>query len=84
MIQMHRDRDVGEADSRFDELLKIDGVGVLSRTLGNLEHDRGFFLLACLDYGLEQLHVVHVEGADSVFALECFGEEFPGVCQWHN
>ena len=84
VIQMHSDGDVGKADSRFDEFLKINGVGVLARSLGNLEQDRSFFLLAGLDDGLEQLHVVHVEGADGVFAFECFGEEFSGVCQWHN
>ena len=84
VIEMHCDRDVGKADSRFDEFLEINGVGVLARALGNLEHDRSFFLLAGLDNGLEQLHVVHVEGADGVFAFECFDEEFSGVCQWHN
>jgi len=43
-----------------------------------LEHDRSFFLLAGLDNGLEQLHVVYVE-APIAYLLECLGEEFSRV-----
>jgi len=84
MIQMYRYGDVGKADGGFDELLKINRVGILPCSFGNLQHDRGLFLLAGFDNRLQQLHVVHVEGADSIFAFECLGEEFSGVCQWHK
>ena len=83
VIQVHGDGDVTQADSRLDELLEVNRVGVLTGSFGNLEHNRGFFLFARFNDGLEQFHVVDVEGAESVFALQGFGEEVFGVCQWH-
>ena len=84
VVEVHRDRDRGEADCRLDELLEIDRVGVLARALGNLEHHRRLFLFARLDDGLKQFHVVDVERAEGVFAFQRLREKFPGVCQWHK
>jgi len=84
VVEMHRNRDGGQADSRLDEFLKINRIGVLARALGNLEDQRRLFLLARLDDGLNELHVVDVERAESVFALQRLRKKFSGVCQWHN
>ena len=56
----------------------------MARTLGNLEHQRGFFLFAGLDDGLDEFHVVDVESAEGVFAFERLGEQVFGMCQWHK
>ena len=84
VIEMDRDRDVGETDGRLDEFLEVDRVGVLARALGNLEHDRSLFLLAGLYNRLEQLHVVHVEGAEGILPLQRLGKEVSRMCQWHS
>ncbi len=70
VVEVDGDGDVGQADRRLDELLEINRVGVLARALGNLEHQRRLFLLARLDDGLNEFHVVHVERAERVFALQ--------------
>jgi hypothetical protein len=70
MVKMDRDGDIGSADSGLNELLKIDGTGVLAGALGDLEHDGGLLFLASLHDRLEQLHVVDVKGAKGVFALK--------------
>jgi hypothetical protein len=79
VVEVNGDRDVGEADGGFDEFLEVDRVGVLPGAFGDLEHDGGFFLFAGFDDGLEQFHVVDVEGAEGVFAAEGFGEKITGV-----
>jgi hypothetical protein len=80
VIEVDGDGDIGGADGRFDEFLEINGAGILAGALGDLEHDRRFFLLAGLDDGLEQLHVIDVEGAEGVFAFEGFGEQVCCMC----
>jgi hypothetical protein len=70
VVEVDGDRDGGEADGRFDELLEVDRVGVGTRALGDLEDDRGLFLFAGLDDGLDEFHVVDVESTEGVFALE--------------
>ena len=84
VVQMDGDGDVGQADGGLDELLEINRVGVLARALGNLEDERGFFLFAGLDDGLDEFHVVDVERAEGVFAFERLGEQVFGMCQWHK
>ena len=84
VVEVDGDGDVGQADGRLDELLEINRVGVLARALGNLEHQRRFFLFAGLDDGLDEFHVVHVERAEGVFALQRLGEQVFGMCQWHR
>ena len=79
VVQMDGDGDVGQADGGLDEFLEIDRVGVLARALGNLEHQRRLFLFARLDDGLDEFHVVHVERAEGVFALQRLRKQVP-VC----
>jgi hypothetical protein len=79
VVEVDGDGDVGKADGRLDEFLEVNGVGVLAGALGDLEHQGGFFLLAGFDDGLNELHVVDVESAEGVFALEGLGEEVFGV-----
>ena len=50
---VHRDRNIAQADSGFDELLEINRVGVLARPARNLKHDRGFFFFAGLNDSLD-------------------------------
>jgi hypothetical protein len=84
VVEVDGDGNGGEADGGFDEALEVNGIGVLAGALGDLEHDRGFFLFAGFNDGLEQFHVVDVESAERVFAFEGLGEQLFGVCQWHN
>lgn len=84
MVEMDGDGDVREADGGLDELFQIDRVGIFAGAAGDLQHDRGFFLLAGLDDGLDEFHVVDVESAEGVFAFEGLGEQIFGVCQRHN
>ena len=84
VVQMHRDGHGGKADGGLDELLEIHRVGVFAGALGNLEDQRGLLLFAGLDDRLDEFHVVDVEGAEGVFALEGLGEQVACVCQWHS
>ena len=84
VVQMHGNGDGGQADGRLDEFFEINRIGVLARALGNLEHHRRLFLFARLDDGLKQFHVVDVERAQRVFALQRLRKKFSGVCQWHT
>ena len=84
VIQMNGNRNIREADGGLDEFLEINRIGVGTCALGNLENERSFFFFASLDDGLDQLHVVHVERAESVFAFERLGEQVFGMCQWHK
>jgi len=84
VVQVNRDRDVGKADGGLNELLEVNRVGVLARTLGNLEDERGFFFFAGFNNGLDEFHVIDVESTEGVFALERFGEQVFGMCQWHK
>jgi len=84
VVQMHGDRDVGQAHGRFDEFLEIGRIGVASGAFGNLEDDRGLFRFAGLHDGLEQLHIVDVEGPHGVLAFEGFGKQISSMCQWHK
>ena len=64
-------------NSSFYELNQIRVVGVSAGSLGYLQNDRGFLLLAGLGDALDDFHVVDVERADGVAAviglLEHFG-----------
>jgi hypothetical protein len=79
VVQMHGDGDVRKADGRVDKFLEVDGIRILPGALGDLEHDRGLFLLAGFNDGLEQLHVVHVECPQGILAFECSGKEIACV-----
>ena len=84
MIEMDRDGDIGSADGRLNELLEINGAGVLAGAFGDLKHDRRLFLLAGLDDGLEQFHIVDVEGTDAITALGGFVEDLAQCGEWHR
>ncbi len=84
VVEVDGDGDIGEADGGFDEFFEVDGVGILAGAFGDLEHDGRFFLFAGFDDGLEQFHIVHVEGSQGVFALEGLCKQVARVGQWHN
>ena len=84
VIEMNRQRDGREADRRFDELLEINRMRVITGTARNLEHHWRLFFLAGLDDGLRHLHVVHVERAEGVLAFQGLGEQIVGMCEWHK
>ena len=65
--------------STFCHIAEKGLVGIVARTLGNLENDRALGLCGGLDYGLELLHVVEVECGDGVTALDGLCEHLAGV-----
>lgn len=84
VVEVDGDGDSGDGDGGFDQFAEVDGVGVGAGAAGDLEDDGGFFLFAGFDDGLDELHVIHVEGADGVFAFEGFSEELLGGGEWHK
>ena len=84
MVEVDGDGNIGEADGGLDELLEIDGVRILARALGDLQHHGRLFFFARFDDGLKEFHVVHVERAQGVFALERFREQVRCMSQWHK
>ena len=85
MIQVQRDRNLRALDDRgLNQLHQVGVVGIRAGALGNLQDDRGLLLAAGLGDGLDDLHVVHVESADSVAAvvslLEHFGSSNKSHC----
>ena len=84
VVEVNGNRDIAQANGGLNEFFEINRVGVGTRTLGNLQHQRGFFLFASLNDGLDEFHIVDVESAEGVFAFECFGEQVFSMCQWHK
>lgn len=84
VVEMDGDGDGGDGDGGFDQFTEVHGMGVGAGAAGNLEDDGGFFLFAGFDDGLDEFHIVHVEGTDGVFAFEGLGEELLGGGQWHR
>ena len=84
VVEVDGDGYVAQAHGGLDELLEVHGVGVIARALGDLQHQRGLLLFGGFHDGLDELHVVHVEGTQGVFALEGLGEQVSCVCQWHS
>ena len=84
VIQMDRDGDGGQLDRGVDQPLEVHRMGVIAGSLGDLQHHWGLLFLAGLNDGLEQLHVVHVESTEGVFALQGLREQFARVGQWHK
>lgn len=84
VVEVHRDRDGAQADRRLDELLEINRMGIVPRPLGDLEHHGRLLLLAGLDDGLQQFHVVHVERAQRVLALQRLGKKVFRMGEWHK
>ena len=65
--------------SSLYKLYQIDGVSVLSCSLGSLKDDRRIQLGSCLGDSLDNLHVVDVESANCIAALVCLLEHL-GRC----
>ena len=84
VIEVDRDGDGGQLDRRVDQALEVHRMRVIAGALGDLQHHRSLLFFAGLDDGLEQLHVVHVEGAEGVFALQGLREQVARVGQWHK
>ena len=54
-------------------------VGVVARTFRYLQNNRALGVSSSLDDSLELLHVVEVEGRNSISALDCLGEHLTSV-----
>ena len=80
VVQVNSDGDVRDADRGLNEFFEVNRVGVLAGPLGNLEDERRFFLFASLNDGLDEFHVIHVECAQGILALESLGEQVFGMC----
>ena len=65
---------------RLHQGFEINGAGVLPGPLGDLEHDGRLFFFARLDDALKHLHVIHIKGAQGIFAFERFGEQVRCMC----
>ena len=70
VVQMQSDRNIRALDnSCLYHLYEVGVVSVSACALGYLKNDRSVLLLASLGDTLNDLHVVHVESADSVAAV---------------
>ena len=84
VVEVHDDGDVRRFDGRLDEVLEVNGVGVLSRSRGYLQDERGIAFLARFHDTLNGFHVVHVERADRIAAGIRFSEHFGRCYQRHK
>ena len=75
VIEVQRDRDIRALlDSGLYHLNEVGVVRVSAGALGNLKDNGSLLLLAGLGNALHDLHVVHIESADSVTAVVSFLE----------
>ena len=70
---------LGISHSTLGHVAQEGSVGIVAGTLGYLEDDGALFFGSGLDDGLELLHVVEVEGRDSVTSLDGLGKHLAGV-----
>ena len=84
VVKVQHHRQVGVQQGRLDELHDVVLPGVLARPGGNLKDQRGLFLAGRLHDALDDLHVVHVEGADGVPFLVGPLEHLLGTGQRHG
>ena len=70
--------------SRLNELDEIGMVGIRARALGYLKNKGSVELGRGLGNALYDLHVVYVEGADSVAAIICFFEHLGACYKCHS
>ena len=84
VIEVQRDGNIGIQHGGLHQLGEVNMLGVLAGAGGNLQDDRGLLQLGGLGDGLNDLHVVDIEGADGVAALVGLAEHFLGSDQWHN
>ena len=80
VIQMKNNRQIRmNLKSSLYKLYQIDGVSILSCSLGSLKDDRRIQLSSCLGDSLDNLHIVDVESANCISALVCLLEHL-GRC----
>ena len=84
VVQMQGDGQAGLDDGGLHQLLQIGAVGIGPGALGHLQDQGGLQLGSGLGDALNDLHVVHVEGADGVTAVIGLLEHFLCCNQWHN
>ncbi len=72
---------LGILDGTLGHIAQQSGVCVVAGTLGYLEYHGRLLLGGSLDDGLQLLHIVEVEGGDSVSALDGLGKHLAGVDQ---
>ena len=78
VVQVQHHGQVGHFKGRLHELDDVILPGVLARTGGDLQDERGVFRHARLHDALDDLHIIHVERADGVAAGIGFCEHFLG------
>ena len=76
MIQMKTDWQTGLDNGSFHQLDQVRTVGILARTGGYLQNYRRIALFGSLRDALNDLHIVHVEGADGIAARIRFCKHF--------
>ena len=76
MVQMETDRQTSLDHGGFHQLDQVRTVGILARTGRYLQDHRRIALLGSLRDALNDLHIVHVEGADGIAARIRFCKHF--------
>ncbi len=84
VVQMQGDGQAGIGNGGLHQLGEVDMLGVLAGAGGNLEDDGGLLLGGGLGDALDDLHVVHIEGADGVATLIGFFEHLGSSDKRHN
>ena len=85
VIQVQGDGDIGALDDGgLHQLHQVGVVGIGPGALGDLEDQRGVDLAGRLGDTLDNLHIIDVEGADSIPAVIGLLEHFFGRNQWHE
>ena len=83
VIQVQSQIDAAVLDGGLSQSHQILMLGVLARACGYLENNGGLDLTGSLGDGLDDLHVVDVEGTDGVAALVGLLEHFLGCYECH-
>ena len=84
VIQMQADGQAGLNDGGLHQLHQVGAVGIGAGALGHLQNQRCLQLRSRLRDALNDLHIVHVEGADGIAALIGFFKHFLRSNQRHD
>ncbi len=84
VIQMKHNGKAGLLNSRFHHFYKIGVIGVLAGASADLQDDGSVLFLGRFGDGLDDFHVVHVEGAYGISALISFLEHLFRGYQRHE
>ena len=76
VVQMETDRQAGFDHGGFHQLDQVRTVGILARAGRYLQDHRRVALLGSLRDALNDLHIVHVEGANGIAACIRFCKHF--------